>query len=114
MSDDIKKEDLFNVIKHGHAWYEAKIEEEIKKVINKFPYDLTGHHDLRWDKDDEYHYIYDNECYLFIFKGEIELRSDRENVFSSNKTIKYSIKNEKDIEEAYRHFLSLTMEEEDE
>ena len=114
MSVNKDKKELFETIKHGHAWYEEKIEEEIKKVINKFPYDLTGHHDLRWDKDDEYHFIYDNECYLFIFKGEIELRSDRENVFSSNKTIKCSIKNEKDIEEAYRHFLSLTMEEEDE
>ena len=114
MSEEIDKKDLFDVMNHGHAWYESKIEEEIKKVINKFPFDLTGHHNLRWDKDDEYHFIYDNECYLFIFKGEIELRSDRENVFSSNKTIKYSIKNEKDIEEAYRHFLMLTMEEEDE
>lgn len=114
MSEDIKKEDLFNVIKHGHAWYAKRIEDEIKKIVSTYPSSLSGHHDLKWDKDDEFHYIYDNDCYLFIFTGKIELRSDRENVYSSNLPIRYPINNEKDVEEAYRHFLTLTMESEDE
>jgi hypothetical protein len=38
MSDElIKKEDLFNVIKHGHEWYNEKIKEALEEIIeNKY------------------------------------------------------------------------------
>ncbi|MBT8634017.1 hypothetical protein C2751_00015 [Polynucleobacter paneuropaeus] len=116
MSDDlIKKEDLFNVIKHGHKWYDSKIKEGLEKAIAKTHSSISGNHSMRWDSDDKYHYIYDNECYLFILDGKIELRCDRDNVFSSHQTIEYKIKNEDDIELAYERFKSMTMEgEEDE
>jgi hypothetical protein len=47
---------------------------------------------------------------LFIFEGKIEVRCDRENVFSSHQTIEYTIKNISDIEIAYERFKSMTME----
>ena len=107
MSDrEIKKEDLLAAIKHGHLWPAAKIKEELEKIMNH-------HHDTRWDKDDKYYYVYDNECYVFISDKEIEVRCDRENVFSSHQTIKYEIKSEKDIAAAYEKFKSMTMEDEE-
>jgi hypothetical protein len=111
MSDDlIKKEDLFNIIKHGNSWLNGRIKEELKKIIAEKHSALYLSHSFRWDSDDEYYYIYDNECYLFIFEGKIELRCDRENVFSSHQTIEYTIKNISDIEIAYERFKSMTME----
>ena len=110
-SKSIKKEDLFNVIKHGHAWYAQKIKEELDKLLimnsNRF------NHDFSYDSQDKYHFIYDNECYLFVFDGRIELRSDRDNVFSTDKTFEYKIKDSNDILKAYEHFNSLTMEDEE-
>jgi uncharacterized protein YvpB len=108
MSDEIlKKEDLFDVIKHGTAWFDKKIKEELEKLV-------SSEHSMRWDSDDEYHYIYDNECYLFILKGKIEVRCDRENVFSSYKTVEFPITNVNDIQMAYECFRSMTMEDEEE
>jgi len=111
-NDNIKKEDLFNVIKYGHAWHAEKIKEELGKLIvmssNQF------NHDFRYDSEDKYYFVYDNECTLFIFDGKIDLRSDRDNVFSTDKTFTHEIKNAKDILTAYEHFKSLLMEGEDE
>ena len=74
MSDDlIKKEDLFNVIKHGNSWFNGRIKEELKKIIAEKHSAFYLSHSFRWDSDDEYYYIYDNECYLFIFEGKIEV-----------------------------------------
>jgi hypothetical protein len=111
MSDElIKKEDLFNIIKHGTAWFNDKIKTELEKAIAKTHPSVSGNHSIRWDSDDNYHYIYENECYLFIFDGKIELRCDRDNVFSSHQTVEYKIKSEDDIELAYEKFKSMTME----
>jgi hypothetical protein len=115
MSDDLSKDnDLFDAIKRGHLWPAENIKNDLVKIISEHNSSLSTHHDMRWDFDDKYNYIYDNECYLFIFDKMIELRCDRENVFSSNKTIKYPIKNVKDIANAYEHFMIMTMENEDE
>jgi hypothetical protein len=108
----IKKEDLFNVIKYGHAWHSEKIKEELDKLIVMNPNGL--HHSIRYDSEDKYYFIYENDCYLFAFDGKIEVRCDRENVFSSDKTFTYEIKEAKDIFNAYEHFISVTMEGEDE
>jgi len=115
MSDElIKKEDLFNVIKHGTAWINDKIKTELEKIIAKNTYPFINS-SFRWDSDDKYYYIYENECYLFIFDGIMETRCDRENVHSSGKGFKYPIKTIEDIELAYNNFASMTMEgEEDE
>ncbi|TXI12191.1 MAG: hypothetical protein E6Q68_04460 [Polynucleobacter sp.] len=113
MSDEIiKKEDLFNVIKHGQAWYNDKIKEELEKIIAKS--NFADEHYFRWDSDDKYNFIYDNECYLFVYEGRIEVRCDRDNVFSSFKTIEFPIKNLDDIQSAYDCFKSMTMEDEEE
>lgn len=114
MSDEIiKKEDLFDVIKHGHMWYDEKIKESLQKIIEKNNSSFADNHSFSWDRDDKYYFIYDNECYLFIFDGRIELRCDRENVFSSHQTINFPIKTNNDIELAYQKFKSMTMEDED-
>lgn len=114
MNDEIvRKEDLFNVIKHGHKWYEEIIKEGLQKIIDKNYSSFNDNHSIRWDSDDNYHFIYDNECYLFIFERRIELRCDRENVFSSHQAINFPITTVNDIELAYEKFKSMTMEGED-
>ena len=110
-NDSIKKEDLFNVIKHGHAWHSEKIRDELKKLVLRNP--CGQHHDIRHDSEDNYYFIYENECYIFAFDGKIEVRCDRENVFSSDKTFTYEIKEAKDIERAYERFNSATMEDDE-
>ena len=110
-NDNIKKEDLFNVIKYGHAWHLEKIKEELEKLITMNPNGL--HHSIRYDNEDKYYFVYDNECYLFAFDGRIEVRCDRDNVFSTDKTFTYQIKEPKDILSVYEHFNSLTMEDEE-
>lgn len=103
---EIKKEDFFDAIKYGHLWPASKIKNELEKI-------MEDHHSLRWDNEDKYYYVYDNECYIFISDKELEVRCDRENVFSSNQTFQYEIKSEKDIAVAYEKFKSITMEDEE-
>jgi hypothetical protein len=112
MNDD-EKQDFFTAIKHGSIWYDKKITECLRELLEKQSSHYVNH-DLRWDKDDKYHYIYDNECYLFVFNDKIEVRSDRENVFSSHQTIVFPIAGKADILNAYQKFVSMTMEDEDE
>jgi hypothetical protein len=115
MSDEIiKKEDLFNIIKDGPAFLNAKIKEGLEKTIAKTPHSIAANHSMRWDNDDKFFYIYDNDCYLFIIDGKIDLRCDRDNVFSSFKTFEYPIKTYADIDLAYERFVSMTMEDEEE
>jgi hypothetical protein len=108
----ISEEDFLDVLKYGHKWHSKKIRDELDKhlVIN---YNVFNH-DFQYDSDDKYYYIYDNECYLFVFDDRIDIRSDRDNVFSTDKTFTYQINEEKDVLSAYDHFKSLTMEGEDE
>lgn len=115
MSDEIiKKEDLLNVIKDGPAFINKKIKEGLEKTIAKTPPSVAANHSMRWDDDDKYFYIYDNECYLFVFDGKIQLRCDRENVFSTDQFIEFPIKTYADIDVAYERFVSMTMEDEEE
>jgi hypothetical protein len=114
MEDDntIRKEDLLDVIKYGHKWHAKKIKEVLDELLANKSNHLN--HEFRYDHDDKYHFIYDNECYLFVFDGKIEVRCDRDNVFSSDKTFTHLIKNPKDIISAYEQFNSITMEGEEE
>ena len=114
MTDDLSKNnDLFDAIKRGHLWPAENIKNDLVKIISEHNNSLSTHHDMRWDFDDKYNYIYDNECYLFIFDKMIELRCDRENVWSSNMTLEYSIKSVNDIANAYERFRSMTMEDDE-
>ena len=112
-SDLSKGNDLFNAIKNGHLWEAEVIKGELEKLIVNSTLGFSNH-DMRWDVEDKYHYIYDNECYLFVFDKKIQLRCDRENVFSSHQTVNYEINSIEDIKEAYERFCSMTMEDEDE
>jgi hypothetical protein len=109
--DNIKKEDLLNVIKYGHAWHLEKVKEELQKLILMNP--NGSNHNPRYDSEDKYYFIYENDCYLFAFDGKVEVRCDRENVFSSDKTFTYEIKEAKDIFNAYMRFNSITMEDDE-
>jgi hypothetical protein len=109
INKNVKKCSVEKFVKN---WKAKQIKEELNKLLTSTY--LSSNHNWGFDFEDKYHFIYDNECYLFIFDKKIELRSDRENVFSANKTITHQIKNTEDIHEAYRHFWSLTAEGEEE
>lgn len=106
----INEEDFMDVLKYGHQWHSKKIKEELEKIL--ISNSGIFNHDFSFDVNDKYFYIYDNECYLFIFEDRIDLRSDRDNVFSTDKTITYKITEAKDVLSAYEHFKSLLMEDE--
>lgn len=115
MTDDLSKDnDLFDAMKRGHLWPADKIKNDLVRIISEHHNSLSTHNDIRWDFDDKFYYIYDNECNLFIFDKMIELRCDRDDVFSSHQTIEFPIKSVRDIEIAYERFRSMTMENEDE
>ena len=106
------KENLFKVGKSLDIWHEIKIKKELENLLRmKFH---IFHHLFRYDFEDKYYYIYDNDCYLFIFDEKIEVRSDRENVSSANKTFTHQITEVEDIQIAYEHFCSVTMEDHEE
>jgi hypothetical protein len=101
-----------NIIKNSTTWTHNRIKESLEKVIAKNNYSFIDS-SFRWDCDDKFYYIYDTECYLFITDGKIETRCDRENVFSSGKMAEYLINTIEDIESAYKNFVYMTMEDED-
>jgi len=113
MSEEIDKKDLFEVIKHG-AWHSKGIKEELERLFEEKLTNVNNFHDLRWDSEDEYYYLHDNDCYLFVYHGKIIVRSDRQNVFSTDTTLDFPITQKEDVENAYNKFLSMTMEVEDE
>lgn len=104
--DEIKKEDFFTAIKYGHLWQSEKIKEALEKFIE-------SEHHFSWDSEDKYHYIYHNECYLFISDKKIEVRCHRDDVFSSHQSFDFEIKTDEDIVSAYEKFKSTTMEDEE-
>ncbi len=107
---EFSEENFIDVLKTGHQWHSSKIKEELNQqiIIDSFRYQLN------FDAREKRYYVYDNECFLSIFDGKIELRSDRENVSSEGKTISYKINRAGDILSAYEHFKALTMEDEHE
>lgn len=109
MTTDRIKNDFFDVIKHGYVWHSKKIKEELERLVLLNP--IEGNRDLLYDKDEKYYYMYDNECYLFVLDDEIEVRCDRENVFSSYNKFTHQIKEAKDVLTAYENFNSITLED---
>ena len=101
-----------NVEKFVKKWNSKQIKEELDKVLASADY--IGVQDWRYDFEDKYYFIYDNECYLFVFDEKIELWSDLDNVFFTDKKFAYQIKEAKNIHTAYAHFVAMTMEAEEE
>lgn len=112
MSDDkLSKEELIDVLKYGHKWHAGKIKGELEKLV--VMNSRAFNHELQFDTDDKYYFIYDNECYLFVFDGKIEVRCDRDSGFSANKTFEFRINDAKDILVAYEKFNSTILEGEE-
>ena len=108
----MNNENTSSAINDGKEWTAEKIKEELSNILSiNFN---ASNHEFRYDSEDKYFYIYDNECYLFIFNKKIQLRCDRDNVFSENTTLNYEIGTEKDVFESYQKFNSMTMEDEEE
>ena len=107
---DLSKKDLFEAIKHGHAWHMQRIKEELDSIIAMRE---KMYIELRWDNEDKFFYLYDNECYLFVEDGLISTRSDKENLPSTDKTINHPINSVDDIKVAYQFFIDLTLEGEE-
>lgn len=110
-NDKLSKEELIDVLKYGYKWHSEKIKGELEKLLEMNS--RAFNHELQYDVDDKFHYVYDNECYLFVFDGKIEVRCDRDNVFSANETFIFEINDAEDILSAYEKFKSVTIEVED-
>ena len=109
MCNEIEKKDLFNVIESGSSWTCNKIKATIEGIQTESVFDYGR--DVRWDEDGECHYIWVNECYLFIFNGGIVLRCDRENVFSSGVKVTFPVESVSDVQAAYNKYHSMTIED---
>ena len=105
------KENLFNIHKQGYKWNAKRIKKQLDDLLVMKSH--IFHHFFRYDFEEKYYYIYDNDCYLFVFDEKIEVRSDREKVFSANKTFTHRITETKAIQAAYEHFCSLTLEDDE-
>ncbi len=109
--NNVKKNNVCRAKSRENKWCAQKIKAELNSHI-----ELKSHifnHFFRYDHEDKYYFIYDNECHLFVFDEKIELRSDLDNVYSTDKTFSYQIKEAKNIHTAYAHFVSMTMEDEE-
>ena len=113
MSGKIDKNKFFEDIKNSH-WTSDAIKKELEKCIAKKSSVILNEHEIKWDGEENCHYVYDNDCYIFVHQRKIIMRCDRENVFSSELEVEFSIGSEKDIEQAYERFVSMTMENEEE
>lgn len=109
----LTEEEFVKVLKTGSIWSQQNIRDYLEEYINNHANHWTSHA-FQWDSEDKQYYIYDNECYLFIEDDKITVRCDRENVSSSQMTYKYAIEKQKNIEQAYDLFKSMTMEDEEE
>lgn len=106
---EINKQDLFNVIKYGHVWHLKRIKEFFSNEMQSSL--VSEHHShFGYDREDNYYYLHDNDCYLFISDGLIEVRSDRVNVLSEDKIYKFEINDAQDILRAYEKFVSVINE----
>ena len=114
MSGEVDKKKFFEDIKNSH-WTSDAVKTELEKIIAKKSSNVLREHEFRWDSEDSCNYVYDNDCYIFVHDRKIVVRCDRENIFSSDLEIDIPIASERDIEQAYERFVSMTMEtEEDE
>jgi hypothetical protein len=109
--DKIGKDDIFDANRYECKWHAEKIKKDLDNLI-KSKYHIFEHN-FCYNAEDNSYYVYDNDCYLLVFDEKIELSSERENVFSANKTFTRQIKEINDIKLAYEHFCSITMEDDE-
>lgn len=93
---------MFDVIKYGCIWHRNRIKEELEKIISSD--DVAFECEIRRDDDDEFHCIYQNECYLFIKNGAIELRCDRPNEEFESMSDLISINSAADVQAVFARF----------
>jgi len=93
------------------SWPADKISDAVLELLENpcTPYS----HMLDFYGDGNYHYIYDSECYFFIFDGKIELRCDRDFGANAQESVVYKISGENDIVTAYNAFKTLLAEAEE-
>ena len=108
----ITQEQFVDILKTGTLWLQDTIRDQLEEYIaeNSFCY---SNHDFQWDSDDKLYYIYDNECYLFVYDNKIVVRCDRDNVSSSGMSHTININKARNIEQAYEEFKMMTMEDEE-
>jgi hypothetical protein len=108
----LTQERFVDILKTGNLYDEENIRAEIERLIALRNSAWTNH-DIQRDHIEKMYYLYDNECYLFIFDDKIQVRCDRDNVNSSGMTLNFPIKNKHDISKAYDEFRMMTMEDEE-
>jgi hypothetical protein len=93
------------------SWPADKISDAVLELLENpcTPYS----HMLDFYGDGNYHYIYDSECYFFIFDGKIELRCDRDFCANAQESVVYKISEENDVVTAYNAFTTLLAEAEE-
>lgn len=105
---DLSKKDLFEAIKHGHAWHVERIKEELVKIIAD---SSLSHLNFEWDDEDKFYFVCDNECYLFVEDGCIDVRCDRDDFVTPFKVFKHPINAVTDIPPAFAKFIALAVGE---
>ena len=103
---------FLRVLKTGDQYDAERIQEELEDYISTHTSQHWANHDFRFDCDDKYHYIYDNECYLFVEDYKVTVRCDRERVESEGVNHVIRVKNRKDLVKAYETFYYMTLEDE--
>ena len=105
---ELNKKDIFEAIKFGHAWHAERIKEELVKLIVNSSY---SHLEFDWDDDDNFYYLYEKECNLFVENGFIELRCDRDDFANPFKVFKHPVNAVTDIQPIFEEFISLIVGE---
>ena len=110
MNNYHSENDEFNSMSDGYTWTAEKIKEELNVLMKNSS--TVFNHDFGYDFDDRYHFIYDDETTLFIFDQRLEIRCDKEEALSANRTFEYEVNNANDIANAYEKFKSILSEDE--
>jgi hypothetical protein len=110
MTEEITPEELFRLIKSGNPWNAKKIKDALEELIESYKSNITMGHIFAFDTEDQFYYLHDNNCYLFVYDEEIETRSDRTDVLNEGLTAKFPITDMLNIKDAYNHFCGITLE----
>ena len=110
MTNEITPDEFFRVLKTGNPWNAQKIKDALEKLIESRHTNIYSGHLFGFDSEDKIHFLHDNDCYLFIYDEVIETRCDRTDVASEGVELKFPITEILNIEAAYSHFCSISME----
>lgn len=99
---------FINVLKHGHAFHD--VDNIVKQYSQLLDNDTWFNAKIGVDAPGLW-YVYSNECYIFIYPGQVTVRCDREGTFSSGVEVSRTITSVKDCELTFQLFKSMTMED---